>query len=373
MKKGRVLIVDDEVLVREVLYDILEQEGYNVTAVDSAASALKEARQRTFDLLISDLMLPEINGLELVRRMRELSPETVPILITAHPSLETVGAAIPQGVHNYIVKPFNKAELCMAVENALATRERDIQENKQQVTLKEVTPKETVQPRRQHTENVGIATTVVQNLRNCELFETLSNHELQKVAAISREHIFAAGENVYRQGERAQKLFVIGDGCVSLQRSVEEGHGEQTTIDVAEHGAVIGWTTLIEPRVHMASAVCLKRTKVLAIDGAELRCILDQEPSAGFEVMKRLAKLLYSRLRAHHGEGKSISKAGKTEVETKGEDAALDESAFGATSEAMPSNSNLRKLPVVPRHAARQDISDKPADTTNTSQTRLNL
>lgn len=124
MKRGRILVVDDEAAVRDVLRDILEGEGYEVVAVGSAAAALKEADQKSFALLLADIRMPEIDGLELVRRFRALDPQVVPVLITGYPSLETARAAIHQGAYDYILKPFKKDELCAAIAAALKRRER---------------------------------------------------------------------------------------------------------------------------------------------------------------------------------------------------------------------------------------------------------
>lgn len=300
MKQDRVLVVDDEAMVREVLHDILEQEGYDVFVAESAVVALKQARQQSFDLLLADIMLPEMSGLELVQRVRELSPGTVPILITGYPSLETVGAAIPQGVHSYIVKPVDKTELCQAVANALAARRLADGGSKRLSVLADVAPGEVAQCKKETTGTQITAPGVNDTLRNCELFETLSDHELLKVSSMCQEQTFGAGESIYLQGERAQKTYVIKDGCVALHRMVGVESTEWVAIDTAEQGAVIGWAALIEPRVHIASAVCLRGTKVVAIDGAELRCMLDKEPGAGFEVMKKLAVLLDNKLRAKY-------------------------------------------------------------------------
>ncbi len=118
MAQSRVLIVDDEVLVRDTLREILKRGGYEVVAVDGAAAALQEAR-KGFDLLLSDIKMPEMNGLELIEEFRKLCPEVVPLLITAYPSVETARSAVSQGAFNYITKPFDRGEILTAVADAL--------------------------------------------------------------------------------------------------------------------------------------------------------------------------------------------------------------------------------------------------------------
>lgn len=124
MKRARILVVDDEAFVRDVLQDILDSEGYEVVAVGSSTEALKQGGQKTFDLLLTDIKMPGIDGLELANRFRELDPQIMAILITGYPSLETARQAIHQGIHDYILKPFKKDELCATVAAALKRHER---------------------------------------------------------------------------------------------------------------------------------------------------------------------------------------------------------------------------------------------------------
>ena len=117
MKQGRILIVDDRSSVLEVMKEILDSEGYQTVAVGSGEEALQLAPQ-AFDLLLADIVMPGIGGLELIRAFQELSPHTVAILITGHASVETARGALDQGVYDYIVKPVDRDKLCNAVAKA---------------------------------------------------------------------------------------------------------------------------------------------------------------------------------------------------------------------------------------------------------------
>ncbi len=105
MTQGRLLVADDEAAIRESLGEVLREEGYEVTeAVDgSAAIAALEAQE--FDLVISDLRMPGADGIEVLRRTRELAPQTLVILMTAHATVETAVEALRQGAQDYLLKP----------------------------------------------------------------------------------------------------------------------------------------------------------------------------------------------------------------------------------------------------------------------------
>jgi len=118
VKGERILIVDDQVAEREMMDEILRREGYETVAVGGGEEALKVAPQ-AFDLLLTDIVMPHMGGLELVKSFQEVSPETVSVLITGYASIETARAAIQHGVYDYVVKPFDRAELCAVVAKVL--------------------------------------------------------------------------------------------------------------------------------------------------------------------------------------------------------------------------------------------------------------
>ena len=122
MKAERILIVDDEPWAREMMQEILEREGYHAVAVGSADEALRQAEKEEFDLVLTDIVMPNKGGVELVQEFRELSPNTVPLVVTGYASVETAQAAIRQGVYDYIVKPFERCDFCAAVAKALRRR-----------------------------------------------------------------------------------------------------------------------------------------------------------------------------------------------------------------------------------------------------------
>jgi len=115
----RILIVEDEGTLRESLKRVLSQERYSVDTVNSAESALGSIEDGTYDLIITDIILPGIDGIELVRRVREKIPDQSVIVITAYASLETAVGALRAGAYDYVVKPIIHEELKRTIKNAL--------------------------------------------------------------------------------------------------------------------------------------------------------------------------------------------------------------------------------------------------------------
>ncbi|MBI2061956.1 MAG: sigma-54-dependent Fis family transcriptional regulator [Nitrospirae bacterium] len=122
MKKACVLIVDDEPDMLETCANVLGSENLDVRTEPSAAAAARRLGDERFDLLITDITMPEMNGMELLERVRSASPETVVIMLTAFPTVETAVDSVKQGAFDYITKPFTPDQLRVAVSRALAHR-----------------------------------------------------------------------------------------------------------------------------------------------------------------------------------------------------------------------------------------------------------
>lgn len=302
MNKLKVLIVDDETMVRDVLYDILDNEGYEVTAVANAVAALKSGAENNFDLLLTDIKMPAMNGLELIRRFRETNPQIVPVLITGYPDLETVTAAIQQGAYDYIVKPIDKKVLCSAVANALKNKSLATERTRAGIIPEERLDLTTESGERGKASlgNYLTPAEIVTTLRNSELFTTLSDDELQAVANLGTEEIYRENEAIYEQGGRSEKLYIIHEGSIALNKFLHPDRSAFVTIDILGSGKCFGWSALIEPHIHTTSALSLRLTRVITINGNELKLALQNEPRAGLEVMQKLTLVLAKRLVASY-------------------------------------------------------------------------
>jgi DNA-binding NtrC family response regulator len=118
-KKQKVLLVEDEAIVRDSLRDWLIEDGYDVECVDSGEEALKRIKQEEFGVIVLDLRLPGIDGLQVFEQAKELKPETKGVIITAYPSKETLDEARKLGLVDYLVKPFKIGDLEKLIGAAL--------------------------------------------------------------------------------------------------------------------------------------------------------------------------------------------------------------------------------------------------------------
>ena len=115
---GNILVLDDEQGMREMLQMMLEEEGYNVTTVPGIAEATAAVKQNVYDLIISDLRLEDGNAIDFLSTVKEISPFSSVIIITAYATLESALKAIRIGAYDYILKPFKIDMLRNTVRNA---------------------------------------------------------------------------------------------------------------------------------------------------------------------------------------------------------------------------------------------------------------
>ncbi|MBW2622168.1 MAG: sigma-54-dependent Fis family transcriptional regulator [Deltaproteobacteria bacterium] len=122
-KAPRILIVDDEEHIRKILTIMLDKKGYQTRAASSAQEALDLMGRTSFDAVITDLRMPEMDGLTLLNRLKNLDPDVVVIIITAFSSVETAIEAMKQGAYDYISKPFREEEILLILEKAFERKE----------------------------------------------------------------------------------------------------------------------------------------------------------------------------------------------------------------------------------------------------------
>ena len=138
-----------------------------------------------------------------------------------------------------------------------------------------------------------------QVLKQCSVFQTLNESELDRVASLAVEKEYEAGATIFRERDSAAELLVIEEGKVALQMTIPPAQGHnarRVTVDVVNEGEVVGWSVVVEPHVYTFTAICLQRAKVLAISGARLRALCEEDKSIGYKVTKGLIKLAASRL-----------------------------------------------------------------------------
>ena len=118
-----ILVCDDEPVIRDTLAEFLQQEGYEVRAVGSGEAALALAGERFFDLVLCDINLPKLDGIEVLERLARISPETFVILITAYATVDTAIEAFQKGAHDYLMKPILLREVHGKIRRLLKQRD----------------------------------------------------------------------------------------------------------------------------------------------------------------------------------------------------------------------------------------------------------
>jgi DNA-binding response OmpR family regulator len=124
--KDRVLIVDDELPVRLTVRELLRRAGYDALAVASSEEALELIQAQSVDLILIDLVMPGIGGIELMHRLEEVAPDTVVIVLTARGSMETAIEALRLGAYDYLTKPCDDKLLKRCIETGLAKRREEM-------------------------------------------------------------------------------------------------------------------------------------------------------------------------------------------------------------------------------------------------------
>jgi DNA-binding response OmpR family regulator len=122
MMKSNILIVDDEPVTRKSLSDILRLEGYNVTSAPNGQAAVEYVRTHQVDLMVVDLRMPGMDGLEVVQVVNQLAPDTEVVLLTAYASTETAIQALRLRIHDYLQKPAPPAQIVSSVKKGLDRR-----------------------------------------------------------------------------------------------------------------------------------------------------------------------------------------------------------------------------------------------------------
>ncbi len=135
----RMLVVDDDPSLRNMMNIVLKKEGYDVTCVENAKVALSTLKNESFELIISDIKMPDISGIELLKKVKSLDPDMPVVMITAYGSTDDAVEAMKLGAENYITKPFNLDELKIIIDKILYKKsiEKENVELKFRLTEKE--------------------------------------------------------------------------------------------------------------------------------------------------------------------------------------------------------------------------------------------
>jgi len=124
-KKGKILVVDDDENIRKVLQTILEDEGYMVDIAENGEKAIDKTKSDFYNLALIDVRLPDMEGTELLSKMRDTTPKMRKVIITGYPTLQNAIAAVNKGADAYIVKPFEVEKVLQTIKEQLKKQEEE--------------------------------------------------------------------------------------------------------------------------------------------------------------------------------------------------------------------------------------------------------
>ena len=131
-KPARILIIDDDENIRKVLQTILEDEGYVTDSVETAQKAIQKSEHAFYNLALIDVRLPDMEGIELLSKLRETKPKMRKIIVTGYPTLQNAVGAVNKGADAYVMKPFDVEKILLTIREQLAKQvdERAFNEEK---------------------------------------------------------------------------------------------------------------------------------------------------------------------------------------------------------------------------------------------------
>jgi DNA-binding NtrC family response regulator len=118
-KPARILIIDDDENIRQVLQTILEDEGYFVETADTAKKGIERSETAFYNLALIDVRLPDMEGIELLTKLRETKPKMRKIIVTGYPTLQNAVAAVNKGADAYVMKPFDVEKILLTIKEQL--------------------------------------------------------------------------------------------------------------------------------------------------------------------------------------------------------------------------------------------------------------
>ncbi len=124
-KQARILIIDDDENIRKVLQTILEDEGYLTDSAETAKKAIEKSEQSFYNLALIDVRLPDMEGTELLTRLRETKPKMRKIIVTGYPTLQNAVAALNKAADGYVLKPFDAEKILMTIKEQLKKQEEE--------------------------------------------------------------------------------------------------------------------------------------------------------------------------------------------------------------------------------------------------------
>jgi len=210
MATAKILIVDDELIVRESLADWLKRDGHKVDTAASGEEALEKCKKTRFDILLVDIKMEGMDGIELLKRVKEDDPDVAVVMITAYGSIPSAIEAMKSGAHDYLLKPFDPDELGVVIEKIIAEQNR---------------AKETLYLRQEYKDRTRFENMIGQSKAMQEIFDLI-----QKIAPIDSTVLITgetgtgkslAAKAIHTNSPRSEGPFVVVN-CGALPENLLE-------------------------------------------------------------------------------------------------------------------------------------------------------
>ncbi len=124
-QQGRILVIDDDENIRKVVEAILKDQGYEVDTAESGNDAVKKTQKNHYDLMLVDIRLPDMDGTELLTKVRDTTPRIRKIMVTGYPTLQNAVAAVNKGADAYVMKPFDVDNLLETIKDQLTKQKEE--------------------------------------------------------------------------------------------------------------------------------------------------------------------------------------------------------------------------------------------------------
>ncbi len=153
-ERARILVIDDDESVRTVLATVLEESGYTVETAASGKEGIEKTNTGFFNLALIDMRLPDMEGTQVLARVKDMTPKMRKIIITGYPSVQNAVEALNKGAHAYIMKPFDMEKVLKTIEEQLKTQKEEKKFSQEKVTefiktrVKELEQEKPVNPRK---------------------------------------------------------------------------------------------------------------------------------------------------------------------------------------------------------------------------------
>ncbi len=223
MENFKILFVDDDSAIRSIVDKYLSREGYKVWLAESGNEALKLLKDKNFDIVFTDFKMPGIDGIELLARIKEYSPEIEVIIVTGHGTLESAVKAMKTGSYDYLQKPF-KLDLLKIIIDRIVEEKKIKREN--------VLLKKRIKERHKYGEMVGI------NLRMQEIYEIIDRMKPYSPNVLIHGESGTGKELtahvIHRNSERKDKPFILVN-CSSFVKKLSKTSKPDTFIDLFKH------------------------------------------------------------------------------------------------------------------------------------------